>query len=277
MRIVTYNVHGWLTADHRVNCAAVADVLAGTKADVIGLNEVLEPYYTPDAERSGLSLLAERLGMHVAFGACLTAELAGHGRLTSYANALLSRHPLSPVRSGLFRHREDKQQRGFLTAGVNDPAGRVYVTITHLDHTDESVRLTQWQELHEQLDAAERPRVIMGDFNCIHPREHEDRPGIYKALREVPAAAHLVNDPDGPKVCARVEQDGYSDSVLVLGRSTDGSFVPAAEPARFDYIWVDAALAPRVTDSAVIHEPFGEEASDHRPVYADLELNGFSK
>jgi endonuclease/exonuclease/phosphatase family metal-dependent hydrolase len=68
MRILTYNIHGWRTADGAPNHDAIGDVLQAIGADIIGLNEVFYPRAAGSGPRPALEALAERLGMHFVFG-----------------------------------------------------------------------------------------------------------------------------------------------------------------------------------------------------------------
>ena len=44
LRILTYNIHAWRDGDHADNLQRVADTCLAVDADVICLNEVLQPY-----------------------------------------------------------------------------------------------------------------------------------------------------------------------------------------------------------------------------------------
>ena len=55
----------------------------------------------------------------------------------------------------------------------------------------------------------------------------------------------------------------------VLGR---GTFIPAREPVRLDYIWLRSDWACHLTHAEIVEELAGQEASDHRPVFAELEF-----
>ena len=44
LRILTYNIHAWRDGDHVDNLQRVADTCLAVDADVICLNEVLQPY-----------------------------------------------------------------------------------------------------------------------------------------------------------------------------------------------------------------------------------------
>ena len=75
MKVLTYNVHGWLTPDGgAANVDRLTAVIAATGADLVGLNEVFHPWRTPVGP--ALEVLADSLGMSYAFGPTLPAESA---------------------------------------------------------------------------------------------------------------------------------------------------------------------------------------------------------
>ena len=94
MRIVTYNIHGWRTADNRPNLTGVGDVLEHMGPDIIGLNEVYYPRVVEGSDKPALEALAERLGMHFVFGAALRWPAQDDMPEDAYGNALLSRWPI---------------------------------------------------------------------------------------------------------------------------------------------------------------------------------------
>ena len=93
MRVLTYNIHGWKGIDGRIDVSRLARVIASSQADVVALNEVFHPLVPQGARRPALDLLAEALGMTVAFGVALTPSDA-FAPLALYGNALLTRFPL---------------------------------------------------------------------------------------------------------------------------------------------------------------------------------------
>src|SRR6478672_5478437 len=94
MRILTYNIHGWKTADGRPNLDGVSRVIEATAADIVGLNEVYYPRTVPGSNDPALEVLAQRAGMHFVFGPCLRWPAQDHLPADAYGNALLSRWPI---------------------------------------------------------------------------------------------------------------------------------------------------------------------------------------
>jgi endonuclease/exonuclease/phosphatase family metal-dependent hydrolase len=69
-----------------------------------------------------------------------------------------------------------------------------------------------------------------------------------------------------------MEKAGYVDAYTRFGPPGAQSFIPAmAPPIRIDYIFVSTPLLSAVTGCAIWQEPPGQEASDHRPVWAEID------
>jgi endonuclease/exonuclease/phosphatase family metal-dependent hydrolase len=272
VRVITFNIHKWRTSDDRPNFRLVVDLLKRADADVIGLNEVLHP--CPTEAGAALSCLATELGMYVAFGACEPRRQLGAAPTGGSGDALLSRFPFVSTAWAPLSPIPDKKQRGFLEARLALGAGQTCTVVSlHLDHTDEGARQRQFSDLLAWYGlAGRRPDLILGDCNCIHPREYEDRPEAFQALRSHPLACHLTNGSDGPQLTRQVEQAGYVDALIQRGALGWGTIIRAGEPVRLDYIWLRSDWAHRLTQAGIVEEPVGQEASDHRPVVADLEL-----
>ncbi|MBK8049373.1 MAG: hypothetical protein IPK16_21000 [Anaerolineales bacterium] len=152
MRIVTYNIHGWRSADGHPNLDAVTDVLRTLNADLIGLNEVFYPRVIQGSARPALEALAEQLGMHFVFGPCLRWPAEHNMPAEAYGNAILSRWPIIANSAHHLTSKEEdpqnllakKEQRGLLEGRIRFEDGRTFTVYqTHLDHTDETVRAIQ--------------------------------------------------------------------------------------------------------------------------------------
>lgn len=277
MRVLTYNIHGWRTGDGAPNLAAVAQVLAAANADVIGLNEVYYPRALDPATGPALEALAAALGMHFVFGPCLRWPAQDNLPADAYGNALLSRWPILASAAHHLTPVPGKEQRGLLEARLLAPGDRPFtVYVTHLDHTDEDARLTQLRGLRTwTVRDRNRPHLVMGDFNAIHPWDFAHRPETLAALSAHPKGQNLVHSAKGgPQVIAQMEKAGYTDAYAQYGEPGRQSFLPATDPPiRIDYIFASAPLLPALTGCAIWQEPAGQEASDHRPVWAEFDLD----
>ena len=167
-----------------------------------------------------------------------------------------------------------KEATQFLEARLDLGVGQTCTVVSiHLDHTEERTRQSQFSDLlawYEQ--AGGRPDLIIGDCNCVHPRDYECRPEAFVALSTHPVAGHLANGSDGPQLTSQIERAGYVDALIQKGVLGRGTFIPAREPVRLDYIWLRSDWTCRLTRAGIVEEPDGQEASDHRPVVAELEF-----
>ncbi|MBX2998121.1 MAG: endonuclease/exonuclease/phosphatase family protein [Caldilineaceae bacterium] len=277
-RLLTYNIRGWRTLANEFNLEAVAQVIADTGADIVALNEVFHPQRKADnrlpENTTALAYLAQRLDMHYVFGPCLrwpaTQDLPEH----SYGNALLSRWPIIASAAHHLTPVEGKEQRGLLEGRILLPDNRTFtVYVTHLDHTDEAARMTQLRALRSwTIRDRNRPHVVMGDFNAIHSWDYEGRSAALETLADHPNGGPMMNNNPGPQVIPQMEKAGYTDALRQCGESGQGTFIPAADPLRIDYIWLSEPLASAARRAQIWTEAAGAEASDHRPVLVELDL-----
>ena len=274
MRVITYNIHKWRTRHDQPNCRLLADLLKKANADVIGLNEVLHPY--PTESGAALSCLADELGMSVAFGAREPRRQLGTSSTGGSGDALLSRFPFVSTAWTPVLPIPGKKDRGFLEAKLDLGNGQTVLVVSlHLDHTDERARQSQFTDLLVWYElAGRRPDLIIGDCNCIHPREYEDCPEAFRALSTHAIARHLANGSDGPQLTRQIEQVGYVDALIQKGVLGQQTLIREGESVRLDYIWLRADWAPFLTNAGIVEEPVGHEASDHRPVFADFGRSG---
>lgn len=235
--VVTWNVQ---KCEHGV--AKVGDALRATNADVICLQELIEPRQDSakdatavrqsDAAVNQTRVLAERLGMHCAsFGGPLDDS---HDQCI----AILSRFPLSDVQ----RLGSDPQRNLGIAAIVHVNQKSIRVASVHLAGTwrlnaehiiaTSRARDRDWRELHVAASGWSEPTVIAGDFNT-------DRRSAWFAER----------------------LGGLS---LV---SPNEATLPATRPALF----LDHMLAGSAIESVESAVP-PTDTSDHRPVRVVLRL-----
>lgn len=283
IRVLTYNIHGWLTADGQPNLDRLTDVIAATGADIIGLNEVYYPRVMAGDARPALEALAARLGMHFVFGPCLRWPAQDRMPADAYGNALLSRwpiiasaaHHLTPKEEDQQQLLAQKEQRGLLEGRILLPShNTLTVYVTHLDHTDEAVRLLQLRVARQWLVRdRSRPHLVLGDFNAITAWDFDHRLADYETLASHEKGKNLTAAGKGPSVVAQMEKAGYVDLYQRFGEPGAQTFLPATDTAiRIDYIFASPTLASSVQSCAIWLEPAGAEASDHRPVLATLAI-----
>ena len=278
MRIVTYNIHGWRTADNQPNHTAVGDVLAALNADIIGLNEVYYPRPAPGSDTPALEALAARLGLHFVFGPCLRWPAQDDMPAEAYGNALLSRWPIIANAAHHLTSKEEdpqrlldtREQRGLLEGRIQLPGGDTFTAYSiHLDHTDEEARSIQLRVARTWLQRdRSRPHVVMGDFNAISLWDFAGREADLDAIAAHHSGHNLTNRPAGPQVIAQMEKAGYVDIYRQFNAPGERSYTTSTTAIRIDYIFASQALAGQATGCAIWCEADG--VSDHRPVWAEF-------
>lgn len=270
MRVLTYNIHGWKGTDGQIDVPRLARVIASSQADIVALNEVFHPLVPQGVSRPALDLLAETVGMTVAFGVALTPNDA-FAPLASYGNALLTRFPLLAHAGHHLTPIEGHEQRGLLEGRVLLPDGRrsLSIYVTHLDHLSEAARAEQLTALLQWTTRdRSRPHLLLGDFNTLAPGDYDENPNALEALRSVEWMNRVMAEEF--QVVPRLLRRGYVDAAGVTGG--DQLTFPAVDPlVRIDYIWVSKPLASAVrwcrpwkTEDTLL-------ASDHLPILAEFD------
>jgi len=158
VRVASYNIRHGAGADERVDLERTAEVLRGTRADIVALQEVDER-----VRRSGgvnqAERLGELLGMHHAFGSFMDYQ---DGR---YGLALLSRRPIASV--DVVRLPEGNEPRVALAASIEQANGTLLtVVVVHFDWVgDDTFRYAQAEVVAHYLDGLAGPYIVLGDFN----------------------------------------------------------------------------------------------------------------
>lgn len=233
---LTYNIHGGIGMDGVLDLDRIADLVAVSGARLVALQEV-------DRHRRELSrfedqagYLADRLGMELAYAACLDDEPATPGApRAQYGTALLADQPLRDEVMTLLPCFPGSEQRALLEATIDLDGRPVRVLGTHLQWDSEEERLEQARAVVARLD--DRPTVLLGDLNTT--------PGT-------PTYAALA---------ARLE-----DAWVLAGEGPGHTFTAEPPPRRIDYVWVGGGL--RVLAAEVL----GSVASDHSALRVELTL-----
>ena len=159
--VASYNIHRGVGLDRRRDLARIAEVIAETRADVVGLQEVIREHGRADEDQA--AFLAARLGMELVMG-----ETRAHGRGT-YGNAVLTRLPvIGSARCDLsWRTREP---RGCLRVDIAASDATLHVFTCHLglnlaERRRQLDLLGGFIAVSHQLPG---PRILMGDFNEWH-------------------------------------------------------------------------------------------------------------
>ena len=232
IRVATYNIKHGRGMDGVLDLERTLATLKSLNADVIALQEVDD-----QARRSGgvdqASWLAERLGMHAAYGAFMDFQ---GGR---YGLAILSRRPILSHES--WRLPEGNEPRVALATRIETDAGEVITAVAvHFDWVkDDGFRYAQALETLRQIQTLDTPWIVFGDFNDVPDSR------TMNAFRKVAGNARKPSD--------------------------SSATFPADEPnIEIDYILSGPSSSWSPTSATVIKESI---ASDHRPVVAELNLN----
>lgn len=242
LRVMSYNIRSG-----NGDLAGTAAAIRALAPDVVALQEVDVHW----AERSGFadqaSALAERLGMHARFARIYHLPAASADQpAREFGVALLTRYPIVRSRNDTLTRLSTQEANpvpapmpGLLEATIDVRGTPVRVFDTHLDYRkDPGVRARQVREMLAHIDASPGPTLVFGDMNAT-----PDAPELQPLL-------HRLHD-------------------AWTGAAGPGFTYPAEAPAkRIDYVLVSAHFHVRTATVPAT------EASDHRPVVADLVLDG---
>jgi endonuclease/exonuclease/phosphatase family metal-dependent hydrolase len=162
MRILHWNIHGWVDAAGVDNVERVTNLIADQDADVVSLVEVDEPWGKP----TKLRRVAETLGLHWVFVPAFEYRESG-----GFGNALLSKAPFLSVQQwqllppSLYDGTEPSEPRALLLADVGTQAGSMTVGSTHFPRSDDAARKDASTRLLALLNEIPQPHLICGDFN----------------------------------------------------------------------------------------------------------------
>jgi endonuclease/exonuclease/phosphatase family metal-dependent hydrolase len=152
--VASYNVHGFVGMDQRVDADRTGRVLAELAADVVALQEVRGVRRGAGA----LERLADALGMHAVAGPTLERGDATHG------NALLLRWPPERVER-IDLSLPGREPRAALDVSLVAEGEPLRVVATHLGIGARERRL-QARRLAQHLGVAEEGvRILLGDMN----------------------------------------------------------------------------------------------------------------
>lgn len=253
MKVVTYNVHTWEGQDGHLNVERLAEVIAGSGASVVSLNEVLHPVYTRYGQREVLVELADRLGMDWAFGESnrLVQRPSWWGPV---GNAVLSRYPIVANRNHRLPKLPLTQDRNLLVARIQMGHGRnLTVYSTHLDHAFEGTRLWQLRGIVDKLRMhAQEAHLLMGDFNTHSPRDVDH---------------HFLT----PPVVRMLRNMGYVDAFARAGSGSPVTLKFRLPFLRIDYIFVPDQFSDRLTACYTLRDGGAEVVSDHLPLVAEFD------
>ncbi len=217
VKVMTYNIHSGYNVEGGQDFEAIAQVIEGSGADIIGLQEVSRGRLM-DGAVDMTTWLSRRLGMEVLF--------LGTGEPT-WGNALLSRYPIIKSGEGDLPDEGSLIKRGYLWAaidiGEDEP---LLVIVTHLHHVvaDNQIRQVQVPVILDFWDA-QGQTVLMGDLNA---------------------------EPDSGEM-GLISRAGLVDSWMESGIGDGYSYYATNPDIRIDYLWHSPDL--EVVEIEVIQSP----------------------
>jgi len=244
LRVMTFNIH----AGHG-DVAHTAAVIREANPDVVALQEVDVHWGERSDFQDQASELAAATGMDVRFGPIYRLPGATpEAPMREYGVAILSRVPIATWQNHAITRLSTQGDEpplpmpGFLQVTVVVGGQGVDVFSTHLDfRPDPEIRRAQVADMLAVLKQGDRPAILMGDLNA-GPEAEELEP-LFRGLGDAWLQAELD--------------------------ASAGHTYPADQPTkRIDYVLVSPAL--RVLGARVMPT----DASDHRPVVAELEIPG---
>jgi endonuclease/exonuclease/phosphatase family metal-dependent hydrolase len=239
LRVMTYNIRSG-----NGDLARTADVIRAQSPDIAALQEVDVHWADRSAFADQTTELASRLGLQARFAGIYRLPGAPGAPLREFGVALLTRLPVVSFHNDTITRLSTQEANpvpapmpGLLDAELDVHGTRVRVFVTHLDYRrDPSVRARQVADMLRFIRSSSMPTLLLGDLNAS-----PDAPELQPLLGRL----HDVWDASpGP-----------------------GFTYPADVPReRIDYVLASPAF--RVRDVRVVDT----QASDHRPVVADLTL-----
>lgn len=241
LRVMTYNIYG-ARATSPANAAdldAIAEVIRRQNPDFVTLNEVDVFTNRTDKDVHQARDLAEKLGMEWHFSKAIDRDGG------EYGDAVLSKYPILEKRSYRLPCAAEQpgEDRSLCVIRVQIDGKDLYVASTHLDHlSGDASRLVQATEIRRIRDTElEGDLILCGDLNAI------------------PSSNVIAT----------------MTSFLTNTGPIDQYTFPSDDPSRkIDYIMYAPIEHFGVQNCQVVsrgdQQVGGVDASDHRPVIADI-------
>lgn len=236
IKLMSYNIHHASPPSQpdAIDIDAIVRVIKAQDVALVALQEV-----DSGTERSGegnqAALIAERLNMYYYFSKAINFNGG------EYGNAILSKYPIEEGSTHRLPNEPEAatEDRVMSTGKIRLPGGNeIIFASTHLDYKENSPsRIRQMKKLLEILNEMEQPVILAGDFNDV---------------------------PDSETI-------ELLESDFQLSCSNCPPTFPVIEPVKaIDFI---AYKHPQQKFRTKAHKVIDETyASDHRPVFAVIEL-----
>jgi endonuclease/exonuclease/phosphatase family metal-dependent hydrolase len=166
IRVLTWNVHGCVGRDGVCDPDRVAQVLDAAQPDISALQEI--DNRTRAAAHDSFSYFGELFGWTTVSARTLTAK-DGH-----YGHIVLSRWPIESL-GELDLSVPRREPRKAIVGRITAPGGPIVVIAAHLGLWPHE-RRSQFERLRKRIDTiAERPLLVLGDFNDFPGRGLAER------------------------------------------------------------------------------------------------------
>lgn len=181
--VMTYNIHHGQGVDGRTDIGRIAREIEASGADIAALQEV-DRFHPRSFLHDQVRRLTRRLQMDGAFAPSINLGL------TQYGNAIISRFPLLSKKVTYMQGVSER--RSILTVRLETSEGPLTVIDTHIGILARE-KLRQMRELRKELASAERPALLLGDFNMTagDPLLQELPGGWRKVRLQDPMPTHV--------------------------------------------------------------------------------------
>ena len=246
LRLLSYNVR----FGGRGREARIAEVIRAVAPDLVVFQEATDTRVVERlARETGLPVWAARPGHSLAY--ISRAEVAHH----EWYHPRGSKHSFLEI----------------VLAGSEARVFGLHLRAMHSKWTERQ-RAREMRALLKGIEQHQHGfHVLVGDFNTLAPGELLE---TWRMPRWIRALVWLSGRDIQRETIQVVLDAGYADGYRAHHPLERGSTFPTWDPhIRFDYVFVPAAFAPRLTACEVVTAPPAvADASDHFPLLAQLEL-----
>lgn len=159
LKVMTYNIHQGFDIDGFLSLDEIIKTIEETAPDIIALQEVSRGWLI-NATNDNLHVLASRLDMDYIFMPA-SDDIWG--------NAILSKYPISKIKSGFLPREQAPLRRSYLLANIEVEGQKsINVMCVHIHHIEGEgkIREKQVEALLEEWGGLEKT-LVLGDFNAI--------------------------------------------------------------------------------------------------------------
>lgn len=164
-KVMTFNMHHGKGLDKRLDLNRIANLIAYSGADIIGLNEVDKHFSKRSLFVDQAAWLAKQLKLNLVFSPSLSLSTKHHNSPREYGNALLCKFPIMATHSHPLNFLKGPfEGRSLLEATLAYQNQSIKAFVTHLSLFPP----LQWKQIDyisQHIGASMYPTILMGDFN----------------------------------------------------------------------------------------------------------------